>query len=178
MKQISQSIINSTKSLPGRWTKVTTLGCTLALVFLGATSAQPKAKGTERPFKETGIISLTPDASGLAGTFGVVGTATHLGKFVGQGTYYVTGVSSDGKKVFMHVAATWTAANGDTIMLEIQDWVNDYSVTPPIATGLGNILGGTGRFANASGSLFSDISPVNVSPGDTQILTSEGTISY
>jgi len=178
MKKLSHSIINSTKSLLGRLTKVTTMGCMLALVFLVAVSAQPQKPGKARPFKETGIISLTPDASGLGGTFGVVGTATHLGKFVGQGTYEVTGVSSDGLKVFMHVAATWTAANGDTIDLYIADWVNDYSVTPPTATGLANIIEGTGRFVNASGSLFSDISPVNVSPGDTQILTSEGTISY
>jgi len=77
MKQISQSIINSTKSLPGRWTKVTTLGCILALVFLGATSAQPKAKGTERPFEATGIMAMfqdPSDPSGASGTFETVGT--------------------------------------------------------------------------------------------------------
>ena len=79
MKQISQSIINSTKSLLGRWTKVTTMGCILALVFLGATSAQPKASGTARPFKVTGIVHSRNPGSG---TFEVVGTATHLGKFV------------------------------------------------------------------------------------------------
>ena len=142
--------------------------CALVLPVVGSLK-----NPVERPFNANGASVMNPD-----GTFLIVGTATHLGKFVGQGTYEVTGVSSDGLKVFMHVAATWTAANGDTIMLEILNWVNDYSVTPPIATGLANIIGGTGRFANASGSLFSDISPVNVSPGDTQILTSEGTISY
>ena len=147
--------------------------CALVLPVVGSLK-----NPVERPFKATGIFTSVSDATGAAGTFLTVGTATHLGKFVGQGTYEVTGVSSDGLKVFMHVAATWTAANGDTIDLYIADWVNDYSVTPPIATGFANIIGGTGRFANASGSYVANISPADAAPGVTQIWTAEGTISY
>jgi hypothetical protein len=116
MKQISQSIIKSTKSLPGRWTKVTTMGCILALVFLGATSAQPKASGTARPFKVTGIPTMVPDGSGLGGTFVIVGTATHLGNFVFPGTYEIVG--SEGSLVYFHITGTYTAANGDTIEID------------------------------------------------------------
>ena len=175
MKQISQSISNSTKSLPGRWTKVTTLGCILALVFLGATSAQPKAKGTARPFKEKGLITFNLDGT----TFGVVGNATHLGKFVGKGTYEVIPPYDKIPAIIhFHVAATWTAANGDTIDIDMPDWVSDHSVNPPTSTGVVNIIGGTGRFVNASGSFYSEISPPRVSPDVVNIITGEGTISY
>lgn len=129
----------------------------------------------ERPLKEAGLISFTP-ASELGGTFGVVGTATHLGKFVGKGTYEVTGV--DGALVFFHVAATWTAANGDSIEIDCPEWVNDNSVTPPTSTGVMKIIGGTGRFADASGSFIGDISPAVITPGAPNTLTAEGTISY
>ena len=128
----------------------------------------------ERPFKETGIISFTAE-SDFAGTFGVAGNATHLGKFVGDGTYQVTGVSDDGLKVYFHVAATWTAAKGDTIDVDMPEWVIDYGATPPTSTGLVNIIGGTGRFAGASGSFLGDISPADTSSG---VIAGEGTISY
>jgi hypothetical protein len=174
MKQISQSIINSTKSLPGRWTKVTTLGCILALVFLGATSAQPKAKGTARPFNVTGIF--TQDAEG-PGTFMVVGNATHLGKVVFPGVYSVVDVTpnDEGYLVTVHVQGTYTAANGDTINVDGPRWVTQYRPdnSPVWSSGLINIIGGTGRFANASGSYVG-----NISTGDIFILTGEGTISY
>jgi hypothetical protein len=146
-------------------------------LFLGATSAQPKAKGTARPFKASSLISFTP-TSDFGGTFGVVGNATHLGKFVGTGTYQVTGVSADGSKVYFHVTATWTAANGDTINLDMPEWVNDNSVNHPTSTGVANIIGGTGRFAGASGWYFGDISPPVITPGVPNDLTAVGTITY
>jgi len=165
---------HSTKSILGRLTKVTTMGCMLALAFLVATSAQPQESGKARPFKETGLITFNLDGA----TFGVVGNATHLGKFVGHGTYVVTGVSEDGLKVYFHVAATWTAANGDTIDIDMPEWVNDNSVNPPTSTGVANIIGGSGRFVNASGSFLGDISPAAITPGVPNSLTAEGTITY
>ncbi len=131
----------------------------------------------ERPLKEAGFISFTP-TSEFGGTFGVVGNASHLGQFVGQGTYQATGISSDGLKVYFHVAATWTAANGDSIAIDCPDWVNDASVTPPTSTGVMNIIGGTGRFVDASGWFFGDISPANITPGVPNTLTGEGNIAY
>jgi hypothetical protein len=169
MKQIRQSIINSTKSLPGRWTKVTTLGCILALVFLGATSAQPKAKGTARPFEATGISAMNPD-----GTFLIVGTATHLGKFVFPGTYEITWAAPDFSQIVFHIKGTYTAANGDTINIECKKWVADFTADPPTSTGLVEILPGTGRFANASGSYVGTLSPA----ATPTFFTAEGTISY
>jgi hypothetical protein len=174
MKQISQSIIKSTKSLPGRWAKVTTVGCILALVFLGATSAQPKASGTERPFKVTGIFTMDADA----GTFKTVGNATHLGNFVFPGGFSAVGFEENdvGYLVTLHIQGAYTAANGDTIEVDCSEWVTQYlpDGSPVWSTGTVEIIGGTGRFANASGSYVGNIYPVGV----TFILIGEGTISY
>jgi hypothetical protein len=178
MKQISESISNSTKPLPGRWTKVATLGCILALVFLGATSAQPKAKGTARPFDVTGIFTSVPDdETGATGTFKVVGNATHLGKIVFAGVYWTVSLVPNefGYLVTVHIQGTYTAANGNTIKVDGPLWVTQYRPdnSPVWSTGTVNIIGGTGRFAGASGSYVG-----NIIPGDTFILTGEGTISY
>jgi hypothetical protein len=157
MKQISQSIINSTRSLPGRWTKAATLGCILALVFLGVTSAQPKAKGTERPFEASGIVTefiLNPDYSG---SLALVGTATHLGKFVSTGEFVL-----NDDLTTLHVWGSFTAANGDIVYIDYPAWSGD--------SGVAYFMGGTGRFAHASGSYVGTIVD--------GIYTAEGTISY
>ncbi len=130
----------------------------------------------ERPFKEDGLISFTA-TSDFDGTFEVVGNATHLGRFVGNGAYVVTGASSDGK-VYFHVAATWTAADGSSIQIDMPNWVSDHSVTPPTSTGVVNVIGGTGRFLNASGSFSGDISPADIIPGAPNYITAQGTLVF
>jgi hypothetical protein len=156
MKQISQSISNSTKSPPGRWTRVATMGCILALVFLGATSALPKAKGTARPLKMSGLVTFVDYGTG---TMEVVGTATHLGKFVSH-AYWVPDYT-----VPLVVYADFTAANGDTLQAEFPVFVG--------VSGDATITGGTGRFAGASGSYVATFSGANL-----EIFSVEGTISY
>jgi hypothetical protein len=178
MKQLSHSIINSTKSLLGRFTKVTTMGCILALVFLGATSAQPKASGTARPFKATAIMAMAVDPNdllGASGTFEAVGTATHLGNFVFPGTWKIIGVNGVGRYVY-EIHGAYTAANGDTIKIECLDWgVND-AADAVVSTGLVIIKGGTGRFVGASGSYVGSLSAVQLPT--LFLFTAEGTISY
>jgi hypothetical protein len=151
------------------------MGCILALVFLGATSAQPKVSGTARPFKVSGIFtSVYDEGSSTTGTFLAVGNATHLGKIVFTGPWQIIGGHFNTfEYLIFHVAGTYTAANGETLDIDIPEWVVDYTVTPAVGTGLVNIIGGTGRFANASGSYAAVIVY-----GNTQILTGEGTISY
>jgi hypothetical protein len=128
----------------------------------------------ERPFYVTGIFMQ--DATG-PGTFMVVGNATHLGKVVFPGVYSVVDVTpnDEGYLVTVHVQGTYTAANGDTIKVDGPRWVTQYRPddSPVWSTGLINIIGGTGRFADASGSYVG-----NIIPGDTFILIGEGTISY
>ena len=177
MKQLSHSIINSTKSLPGRLTKLTAMGCMLVLVFLVAASAQPQASGKARPFKATGIPTMVPDPSGASGTFEIVGNATHLGNFVFPGRYEIVGATEAGL-VYFHITGTYTAANGDTIVIDCPDWVANYGVSPVDSWGLVNVIGGTGRFAHASGSymgaLLGALSPVDA----PTFFTAQGTISY
>ena len=90
---------DSTKSLLGRLTKVTIVGSILALVFLAATTAQPKSAGTARPFKASGI----PTLDFATGTFEFVGTATHLGSFVFPGTFTITEI--DGPVFHFHITS-------------------------------------------------------------------------
>jgi hypothetical protein len=129
----------------------------------------------ERPFKVTGIFtSVYDEGSSDTGTFKVVGNATHLGKIVFTGPWEIIGGDFvNFTHLIFHVAGTYTAANGDTLEVDIPEWVVDYTITPAVGTGLVNIIGGTGRFADASGSYAAVIVY-----GDTQILTGEGTISY
>jgi hypothetical protein len=142
-----------------------------------ATSAQAQTSGKARPFKATGIPTIVANPDGMSGTFEMVGTATHLGNFVFPGTYQVIGVGGPG--IFLlHIIGTYTAANGDTIKIDCPDWVSDYSVSPVKSYGLVNIIGGTGRFANASGSYVGALLGA-VSPGDAPTLfIAQGTIAY
>lgn len=96
------------------------------------------AKPNDRP--------LTGSFTGSGLTF--EGNLSHLGKFTGQITSF-TPTPSGG-----NTTATWTAANGDTV-----DIASVFTITGSNpSTGLFTfrqditILGGTGRFDNATGS--------------------------
>jgi hypothetical protein len=137
--------------------------CALVLPAIGSLK-NPVA----RPFKATGIIKME-----LNGTFNCVGTATHLGNFVFPGTWAIVGPNPGGGYVY-EIHGTYTAANGDTIVIECLDWGVDDGATPVVSTGTVYFKGGTGRFANVSGSYVGSLSPVPV----PTLFTAEGTISY
>jgi hypothetical protein len=145
--------------------------CALALPVLGSLK-----NSVERPFKETGLISFTP-TSDLGGTFEVVGNATHLGKFVFPGVYSVVDFELNdlGYLVTLHIHGIYTAANGDSIEVDCPLWVTQYlpDGSPVWSTGTVDIVGGTGRFAHASGSYVG-----NIFPGDPLLFAANGTISY
>jgi hypothetical protein len=138
------------------------VACALVLPVVGSLK-----NPVERPFQATGASAMNPD-----GTFLIVGTATHLGKFVFPGTYEITWAAPDFSKIVFHILGTYTAANGDTINIECKEWV--FTADPPTSTGLVKILSGTGRFANASGSYVGTLSPA----ATPTLFTAEGTISY
>lgn len=149
------------------------VACALVLSVVGS-AKHP----VERPFKATGIMKLVVDPndpSGASGTFECVGTATHLGKFVFPGTWAVVGLNEEGGYVY-EIHGTYTAANGDTIEIECLDWGIDDGLNPSVSTGMVHIIGGTGRFANASGLYLGTLSPVPTPTVFT--FTAEGTISY
>jgi len=140
--------------------------CALVLPAVGSLN-----NPVERPLKVNGIF--TSDEA----TFLVLGNATHLGKIVFAGVYSVEDVTlnDEGYAVTVHIHGTYTAANGDTIEVDGPLWVTQYRLdgSSVWSTGTVNILGGTGRFAGASGSYVG-----NIIPGDTLTFTAEGTISY
>ena len=114
-------------------------------------TATPAAAGHEMPFKGRleGAYSLSfPNATTLAVTGTGTGNATQLGQFtfaydeivnlttgVGTGTYELTAANGD------TLSADWTGAGFPTNDPNVLRIVEDATIT-----------GGTGRFANASGS--------------------------
>jgi hypothetical protein len=145
------------------------VACALVLPVVGS-SKNP----VERPLKVAGIFTSVPDETGFAGTFMVLGNATHLGKIVFAGDFTTVNMTPSGL-VTVHIQGTYTAANGDTIVVECPNWVTQYDAVGNAltSTGLVNIIGGTGRFANASGSYMG-----HIYPGSTLIFAAEGVITY
>jgi hypothetical protein len=128
------------------------------VLLLAATFASAVAGAEQRPMKGTFSASPAtvdqrcgPDALTIA--FTIEGVATHLGRFTGSGS------NCTEFDFFFDSAAIWDgltiieAADGSTLTLDATglqeapvDGVASYSHTD-------NVLGGTGRFANASGVL-------------------------
>ena len=126
-------------------------GWSLALAVLSPASALANAGGTDRPIKGagTGTISLDPATGAFTGV--VPGVSSHLGDM----TVHIEGVgarAADGTFAGSGTA-TLVAANGDevtgSITLTQTALPDGHTVTTVVVT----ITGGTGRFANASGTL-------------------------
>ena len=106
--------------------------------------------GSELPFRGTLQATETVADDGLHRLTGV-GEATHLGRFTLTSEFTVTPpplITASGM-------ATWTAANGDKI---VTFTVGQAVITFPVAAiaETHTITSGTGRFADASGSLVVD----------------------
>jgi hypothetical protein len=126
-------------------------GLVVALAVLSPASALANAGGTDRPIKGagTGTISLDPATGAFTGV--VPGVSSHLGDI----TVHIEGVgarAADGTFAGSGTA-TLVAANGDevrgSIALTQTALPDGHTVTTVVVT----ITGGTGRFANASGTL-------------------------
>ena len=126
-------------------------GLVLVLAVLSPASALANAGGTDRPIKGagTGTISLDPATGAFTGV--VPGVGSHLGDI----TVHIEGVgarAADGTFAGSGTA-TLVAANGDqvtgTITLTQTALPDGHTTTTVVLT----ITGGTGRFADASGTL-------------------------
>jgi len=127
---------------------------------IGGTAATAARGGSELPFRGTLDATETEDGSlhHLVGT----GNATHLGRFTLTSNFTVDTATATASGT-----AAWTAANGDQLFTTV---TGHAVVTFPTAaiTEIHTITGGTGRFAEASGSLSVDRSlnlPTLVSSG-------------
>ena len=118
----------------------------LMLVLLVATIP---ASATERPFalKGAGVATLIVDEAGhlIGATPTGSGTATHLGQWTVSGNVKYT--LTDGV-LKSSGDATLVAADGDKLYIQID------GILDPVAAidqGIFHFVGGTGRFANATG---------------------------
>jgi hypothetical protein len=154
----------------------------LAVAAISAASALGKAKGADRPLSGTSTATVIIDLATGLGTGDGSGQLSHLGRvtvhddftsftFTGPNTFSFTGtetiVAANGDKLFATTAATGTltAAGSDVV------------------TTVETITGGTGRFADASGTFTRLARGVIVSivgsiATHTFTINSEGQISY
>jgi hypothetical protein len=139
--------------------------CALAL----AAFAVPCA-AVERPFRLQGTTEVIgspfdPAGAAMEGS----GTATHLGRWTNEGLIFFDG--SGGPPFGALAIVHFTAANGDRLDVILAGTV-DASL---VATAAYHIVGGTGRFAGASG--HGDFSS-QPNPDGTLSYTATGTVDY
>jgi hypothetical protein len=118
-------------------------------LLLSSTADGVLAEGPERPFRgrsqEEAVASC---AGGFGALYEGVGNATHLGLFTDSICTVTTGGAFP-RFNFVGEGSV-TAANGDQLFVTAHG-VTDVSNDPCVAQGVLTVVGGTGRFANASG---------------------------
>jgi hypothetical protein len=134
------------QTMQRRYSVISLLGTVLAVLALtGSVTA-----GQQVPFKAqgSGVVTITgPGPSPPYLTWSVIGeryVGTHLGRYTPAGGGLLNAATGAWTGDF-----TWTAANGDKLFvtavgqfLDLFHWVGDYT-----------IVGGTGRFHGATGSV-------------------------
>ena len=150
----------------------------LAVAALSPAAALGAANGTDRPVRGTSSSTTTVDF--VAGTGPTVGGGqlSHLGRFTF--TNDITSFTLTGPDTFScALTGNIVAANGDRIFTT-GTATGTVTATGSESTLVSTITGGTGRFADASGTFTSSIISVNSStPGtsnDTEAHT--GQIRY
>jgi hypothetical protein len=142
----------------------------LGLGALVLTALAIPCLATERPFKLQGTTAIlgnpfAPDGAAMEGN----GTATHLGDWTNGGLIFFDG--SSGPPFAATGIAHFTAANGDQLDVLLIGTID----TSLVATATYHMVGGTGRFANASGHGDFAAAP---NPDGTLSYTATGTIDY
>ena len=112
----------------------------LAVLFLGSLPAQ----AGERPFRLNATGTVTN------GVINATGHASHLGLFSETGELSFVPDPNNPTQLLVSGTVTFTAADGDQLDVLIEDAVLD--VTTGQAAGAFRVIGGTGRFADATGS--------------------------
>lgn len=123
----------------------------LPLLIAVALSAITASASQNLPFRlgDEGTITFTsPNTATTAGT----GNANYLGKIISDGSLTVVGQANCTDGFAAEMQDTFTAANGDEIMVAIS--MQLCPIAPGIFHGVGTyvVTGGTGRFAGATGS--------------------------
>jgi hypothetical protein len=153
----------------------------LAVAALSPAAALGAAKGTDRPVKGTSTSTTTVDIATGAGSVAGSGQLSHIGR--STFTNDITSLTITGPDTFSFtLTAIIVAANGDELFTTATG-TGTLTATGSESTLVSTITGGTGRFADASGTITSSISSVTVSVvgsvlTQTDTETHEGQISY
>jgi len=146
----------------------------LAVAALSPAAALGAAKGTDRPSSGTSTSTTTVDTATGTGTVVGSGHISHLGRFTF--TNDITSLTITGNTFSYTLTAIIVAANGDEVFTTATG-TGTLTATGSESTLVSTITGGTGRFADASGTLTTEISSVNVSLVGS-ILTSTDTETH
>lgn len=123
---------------------------TLALLF-----GSVAATATERPISFNGGGVAVPIVNEAGQPIGIdvtgSGNGTHLGLFTTLGKVFFSPHPTDPTQIIPSGQATLTAANGDQLVIVVAD--GSQSLVTGIGTGHFSFAGGTGRFANATGTV-------------------------
>ena len=154
-------------------------GLVLAVVAMSPAAAMGAAKGTDRPLKGMTTSTTTINLITGAGTSVSSGHMSHLGAVTGSQSAQFALVGPNG---FSFTGTlTTVAANGDKLFTNVS---GAGTLGPPIqSTAVNTITGGTGRFADASGTFTNTAISTSVSiVGSIETVTSthtlKGTLSY
>lgn len=124
----------------------------LALTLLAGSVA---ANATERPFSLNGGGIAVPIVNETGQVIGInvtgTGNATHVGLLTTLGKVFFSPDPNDPNQIIPSGEATLTAANGDKLVFVVAD--GSQSLITGIGTGHFSFTGGTGRFANATGTI-------------------------
>jgi hypothetical protein len=128
--------------------KILVLTLTLLAGSVGATA-------TERPFSFNGGGVAVPILNEAGQPIGIdvtgSGNGTHIGLFTTVGKVFFTPDPNDPTQIIPSGQATLTAANGDKLTFVVAD--GSQSLITGVGTGHFSFIGGTGRFANATGNI-------------------------
>src|SRR5688572_21510627 len=134
-----------------RTLNVTVLTLT-AFILLGTVSVM----AIERPFalNAKGIATFVADEAGnpISANVSSSGTATHLGLTTTVGTITFSPDPANPGRLLTNGTGTMTAANGDTVQLELNGALEPAPGSPTATDKFViRFVGGTGRFAGAHG---------------------------
>jgi polyvinyl alcohol dehydrogenase (cytochrome) len=116
-----------------------------SIVAVGLSDARGNSTRAARPMTGTGAGSFTSPSFDFVAS----GIATHLGAFSHYGAIVLT-PTADPSIFLISGTTTYRAANGDLLYANLSGTLN---VATGAGTGTDTWIGGTGRFANASGTV-------------------------
>jgi hypothetical protein len=160
--------------------KLLVLTSVLALFVVAPGAAVAKRGGTDRPIHGSGTAIDTVDLATGTGSGEGPAIISHLGK--GTFSHSFTTTFTSPTTITVSSSETFTAANGDQFFTTFTG-TGTLTGLNAVVTGVATITGGTGRFADASGTLTGTFNAEPISQVGTTLVnrgtfTVDGRISY